>query len=210
MAWTCGSTTELSIGLVHAAVVGAALLPLAALGVGAATQGLGADPIEHITHVTGEWALRLLLASLAITPLRRFGALRGLAPYRRSLGLLGFTYATLHLLTYVGLDQGFAWPLLAEDVLERRYITAGLGAWLCLLPLAITSTRASIKRLGRRWVALHRLAYPAGVLAVIHYVWLVKADLLAPLLHASLLALLLGARIAARRRTAVASGSGGP
>ena len=180
--------------LVHTGVVVAGLLPLLALGFAALTSGLGADPIERVTHVTGEWALRMLLASLAVTPLRRHGGLRRLAPYRRTLGLLAFTYATLHLLTYVGLDQTFDLPLLVEDVLERRYVTAGFAAWLCLLPLALTSTRASIKRLGKRWVSLHRLAYAAGVLAVVHYLWLVKADLLAPLVHGAVLALLFAAR----------------
>jgi sulfoxide reductase heme-binding subunit YedZ len=186
--------------LLHAGVVLAGLLPLLALGFDALTSGLGADPIERVTHVTGEWGLRLLLASLAVTPLRRLGGFAGLAPFRRTLGLLAFSYATLHMLTYVALDQSFDLPLLLEDVLERRYVTAGFAAWLCLLPLALTSTRASIKRLGRRWVTLHRLAYVAGVLAVVHFLWLVKADLLAPILHAAVLALLLAARFWKPRR----------
>ena len=171
------------------------LLPLLALLVGALGPGLGAEPIERITHVTGEWALRFLLLSLAVTPLRRLAKLAWLAPYRRTLGLLAFGYATLHLLTYVGLDQTFAWGLLLEDVLERRYVTAGFAAWLCMLPLALTSTRRSMKRLGQRWVSLHRLAYLAGVLAVVHFLWLVKADLLSPILHASVLAVLLASRL---------------
>ena len=126
-----------------------------------------------------------------------------LAPYRRSFGLLAFAYASLHLLTYAVLDQELDLPLLLEDVLERRYVTAGFAAWLCMLPLAITSTRRWIRRLGARWVRLHRLAYVAGVLAVVHYLWLVKADLLPPLLYGLVLALLLAARwLPARARQA--------
>lgn len=191
--------------LVHTAVVIAGLLPLIALCVGALGPGLGADPVERITHVTGEWALRMLLLSLAITPLRRLSNLAVLAPYRRSFGLLAFAYATLHLLTYVGLDQSFAWGLLLEDVLERRYVTAGFAAWLCMLPLALTSTRRAMKRLGRRWLLLHRLAYLAGILAIAHFLWLVKADLLPPVVYGTLLALLLGSRFLRRAPAPIAS-----
>ena len=181
--------------MIHAGGVFVGCLPLAALALGALTSGLGADPIERVTHVTGEWALRMLLASLAVTPLRRLTGIAALAPYRRSFGLLAASYATLHLLTYVALDQSFELPLLVEDVLKRRYITAGFAAWLCLVPLALTSSRASIKRLGKRWQKLHRLAYAAGGAAILHYLWLVKADLLAPILYGLVLALLLGERL---------------
>jgi sulfoxide reductase heme-binding subunit YedZ len=177
-------------------VVATALLPLANLALRAATDHLGADPVEDITHTTGDWALRLLLASLAITPLRRLLGLPALAPLRRSLGLLAFLYATLHALTYVGLDQGFHWEFLVEDVLERRYVTAGFAAWLCLLPLAATSTRRSMRRLGgARWTKLHRLIHVAAPLACVHYFWLVKTDLLPPLVYAAVLALLWLARL---------------
>ena len=195
-------TPALRRRLLHSVVIFAALLPLFWLGVAALRGGLGANPIETISHTTGEWSLRLLLLTLAVTPARRLLSLRWLAPLRRTLGLLTFLYATLHMLAYVGLDQLFDWNSLAEDVLERRYVTAGLAAWLCLLPLASTSTRASMRRLGRRWVKLHRLVYVAAVAAIVHYVWLVKADLVPPLAHAALLALLLGLRVR-RKRTAV-------
>lgn len=182
------------------------LLPLALLIVRAATGGLGANPIETVTHVTGESGLRLLLTSLAVTPARRFFGWSWAAPLRRTLGLLAFLYVALHALTYVVLDHFFAWDLLLEDVLERRFVTAGFAGFLCLLPLAITSTRAMKKRLGRSWQRLHRLAYVAGVAGVIHYLWLVKADLAAPLAYAAVLAVLLGARgwqrIAERRGAA--------
>jgi len=161
-----------------------------------------ANPIEEITHVTGEWTLRLLLLSLAVTPARRFFGLAALAPLRRTFGLAAFGYATLHMLTYVGLDQAFAWRYLLEDVSERRFVTAGFAAWVCLVPLALTSTRRAQKRLGRRWQRLHRLAYVAAALGIVHYLWLVKADLLPPLAHAAVLAALLAARVRRRPRAA--------
>jgi len=192
--------------LAHAALIALALVPFAGLALGAARGGLGANPVETITHVTGGWALRLLLASLAVTPLRRLDArLAVLAPFRRTLGLLAFAYALCHAATFFALDLGFAFGLLAEEIAERPYVTLGFGALLALAPLAITSTRAWQRRLGRRWVALHRLVYLAAALAVAHFLWLVKKDLREPLLYAAVLAVLLGARaFAARRRHASA------
>lgn len=175
-------------------------LPGLVLAARAAGDALGANPIEAITHVTGEWALRLLLLTLAVTPLRRLFGWAWLAPLRRTFGLFAFGYAALHGLTYVALDQGFDWPLLVEDVLDRRYITAGAFGLLCMVPLAFTSTRAMMRRLGRRWITLHRLTYVAAIAGVVHYLWLVKADLLPPLVHAAILALLLGYRFAVARK----------
>ena len=180
--------------LLQAAVILAAATPLLALAWRGASAGLGANPIEEVTHTTGDWSLRLLLATLAVTPLRRLGGWPALAPLRRTLGLAAFGYVCLHLLTYVVLDQFFDWNAIVEDVLERRYITAGFAGFLCLLPLAITSTRSWQRRLGRRWVKLHRLVYVAAGLGVAHYLWLVKSDLRGPLVHAGVLALLLGGR----------------
>lgn len=174
-------------------LVGAA--PAARLLLDGLTGQLGANPIETLTHTTGDWAIRLLLASLAVTPLRKVFGWTFLAPHRRTLGLFAFFYACMHLLTYVVLDQFFDWSAIAEDVLERPYITAGFTGFLCLVPLAVTSTRAWMRRLGRRWVALHRLVYAASVAVVIHYLWLTKADLLVPLVHAAILTLLLGVRL---------------
>jgi sulfoxide reductase heme-binding subunit YedZ len=180
---------------VQTAAIALGLLPLVALGVRALRDGLGANPIEELTHRTGEATLQLLLATLAVTPLRRWLGLAWLAPLRRTLGLLAFGYATLHLCVYITLDRYFEWNTIAEDVGERPYITIGFLGFLCLLPLALTSTRASMRRLGRRWVALHRLAYVAAIAGVIHFLWLVKADHREPLIYASLLALLLLVRL---------------
>ena len=153
-------------------------------------------------HATGAWSLRLLLLTLAVTPARRLLGWRRIAPLRRTLGLMAFAMVTLHGLAYVGLDQVFDWDALLEDVRERRYVTAGFAGFLCLLPLAVTSTARMMKRLGRRWTQLHRLAYVAAVCGVVHYLWLVKADLRTPLVYAGILALLLGVRLWIHGRTA--------
>jgi methionine sulfoxide reductase heme-binding subunit len=165
-------------------------------------RGLGANPIERVLHHTGWWALILLLVALAVTPLRRITGLNQLARLRRPLGLFAFFYATLHLAIYVGLDQFFAWAFIMEDLLERPFITVGFLAWLLLLPLALTSNRASIIRLGRRWVLLHKLVYLAAPLAVIHYFWRVRADTRAPLLFAATLVVLMALRIPWTRKPA--------
>ncbi len=174
------------------------LLPAAALIIAALTDDLGANPIERVTHVTGDWTLRFLLSSLAVTPLRRLFGWSWVAPLRRTLGLTAFGYACSHFLTYLVLDHFFDWRSIVEDVLERRYVTAGFSGFLCLVLLAATSTRAMMQRLGRRWASLHRLAYLAAVLGVIHFLWLAKADLREPLVYAAVLTLLLGLRLGFR------------
>ena len=188
----------LSPRTVQVVAISAAAFPGLALAVRAGTDGLGANPIEEITHVTGEWTLRLLLVSLAVTPARRWLGWRWAAPLRRTFGLAAFTYACLHFATYVGLDQFFNFDAIVEDVLDRRYITAGFAGFLCMLPLAFTSTRRSMRRLGRRWARLHRLAYVAGVCGVVHYAWLVKADLAGPAAYGAVLTLLLLLRLPGR------------
>lgn len=186
----------MSARLVQRAVVVAAALPALELAVRAWRGALGAEPVETLTHASGAWALRLLLASLAVTPLRRALGVPALAPLRRTLGLAAFSYACLHVAVYLVLDWGFDWGAIAEDVAERPYVTAGAAAFACLVPLAATSTRAAIRRLGRaRWLRLHRLAYAAAALAVTHFLWLVKADLREPLVYAGILAVLLAARL---------------
>jgi len=186
-------------------VIAAALVPLVLLGVSAWRDELGADPIKRVTHVTGLWTLRLLLATLAVTPLRRISGFGQLAPYRRTLGLLAFTYCTLHLLTYGVLDLWGEWGTLLEDIAKRPYVTVGFTGFLCLLPLAVTSTRAWIRRLGKRWVQLHRLVYVAAVAGCLHFLWLVKKDLREPLIYSAILAALFAARVVLRLRPGAAA-----
>jgi sulfoxide reductase heme-binding subunit YedZ len=159
---------------------------------------LGANPIETLTHATGDWTLRFLLITLAISPLRRITRQYWLIEYRRMLGLFAFFYGTLHLMTYVWLDKFFAVHEMLADIAKRRFITAGMTAFVLMVPLALTSTRWSIRKLGgKRWQALHRLIYFSAAAGVIHYIWLVKADLRKPLEYAALLAVLLLYRILA-------------
>jgi sulfoxide reductase heme-binding subunit YedZ len=171
------------------------LAPAGWLAFDAATGRLGANPIETVLLRTGWWTLVLLLASLAITPLRRLSGRGRLVRFRRLVGLFAFAYGTTHLLGYVVLDQWFAWPYIVEDIAERPFILAGFAAWCLLLPLAVTSTRGWIRRLGRAWGRLHRLVYVAAGLGVLHFYWKVKADTREPLVFAAILALLLAARV---------------
>lgn len=173
----------------------AGLVPLALLAAAAFTGGLGAEPIEEVTHRTGFATLLILMLTLAVSPVRRWTRWNWLAPARRTLGLCAFLYVCLHLSIYL-VDQGFTWSYIAEDVLERTYITAGFAAFLLLVPLALTSTRASIRRLGKRWQKLHRLVYLAAGLGVLHFLWLVKKDLRDPLTFAAVFAALMLARLA--------------
>lgn len=161
-------------------------------------DGLGANPIEAIIRFLGDWALRLLLLTLAATPLRLLTGWTWPVRLRRLLGLFSFFYAVLHLLAYTVLDQFFAWAAIWEDIVERPFITTGMLAWLLLLPLALSSNQASMRRMGRRWKQLHRLIYPAAVLAVIHFTLMVKADLREPLLYGAILTGLLGLRLIRR------------
>lgn len=177
-----------------------ALVPLGRLVAGVVTDRLGANPIEVITRATGEWTLILLLVTLTITPLRRLTGMNWLLRLRRMLGLTAFFYGCLHLVTYLWLDQFFDMAAIVTDIVKRPFITAGFVAFLLLVPLAITSTDAMVRRMGgRRWLALHRLAYIATAIGVVHYWWLVKADVREPLFYAVILALLLAVRLAWRR-----------
>lgn len=171
------------------------LLPLGRLvGLGA-TGGLGANPIEFITHSTGTWALVGLLLTLSVTPLRRLTGRTELIRYRRMLGLFAFFYACLHFVTYIWLDQFFDLAGIGKDIVKRPFITVGFAAFVMLVALAATSTHAMMRRLGRRWQQLHRLIYPAALLGVVHYWWLVKKDVTQPLLFGAVLALLLVLRL---------------
>lgn len=171
----------------------------------------GANPVEEVLHTMGKTGLNILLITLAVTPLRKLTKQNWLVRLRRMLGLFSFFYLMLHLLAYAALDLGFDFALLAEDVLERPYITVGMLALLLMLPLAVTSTRGWQRRLGRNWTRLHKLVYASAILGVIHFWWQVKLDTREPLIYAAILAVLLGYRIidagrrARKRRAAAAS-----
>jgi sulfoxide reductase heme-binding subunit YedZ len=175
----------------------ACLIPLALLGWKAYNHALGANPIEVITHATGDWTLRSLLITLAITPIRKLTGQLWLIRYRRMFGLFAFFYGTLHFLTYVWLDKFFDLHEMLHDIAKRKFITVGFTGFVLLIPLALTSTKGWIRRLGgKRWQALHRLIYFSAIAGVIHYWWLVKADIHLPLEYAAVLTMLLGYRIA--------------
>ncbi|MGD2083248.1 MAG: protein-methionine-sulfoxide reductase heme-binding subunit MsrQ [Chromatiales bacterium] len=180
---------------VRVAVLLACLVPLALLVRDGFTDGLGPNPVEAVTHRTGDWALRLLLATLAVSPLGRLTGWAGLDRLRRMLGLLAFTYAALHVLVWVGLDQRWSLSGMGEALVERPYIALGLAAFVLMLPLAVTSTRGWRRRLGAGWRRLHRLVFPAAGAAVLHFLWLVRADYQEPAAYAAVLVLLLAARV---------------
>jgi sulfoxide reductase heme-binding subunit YedZ len=186
------------------------LAPLGWLGWRAGHQNLTANPIEYITHFTGDWTIRMLVATLAVTPLRKLLDVPGLIRYRRMIGLFAFFYGCLHFTTYVWLDKFFDPGEMARDVLKRPFITAGFTAFAAMVPLAVTSTAGWIRRLGgRRWQALHRLVYASAVAGVVHYYWLVKSDIRLPLLYGSLVALLLGWRAVRALRSRASSAPAG-
>ena len=186
------------------------LVPVGLVGWRALHGDLTANPIEFITHATGDWTLRFLLITLAITPLRMLLRLPELTRFRRMLGLFAFFYACLHFSTWLVLDKFFDMSEIWKDVLKRRFITVGFAAFLPLIPLALTSTAGWIRRLGgKRWQALHRLIYLSAALGVIHYYWLVKSAVIRPLTYAAILAVLLLYRLIAwlanrRRRAPIA------
>ena len=184
-AWISAKTTKVAVFLL-------ALVPLAWL----ATHRLGPNPIETITHTTGDWTLRFLVFTLAVTPLRKLLGLPELIRYRRMLGLFAFFYGTLHFMTYLWLDKFFDGAEIIKDVAKRPFITAGFTGFVLLIPLALTSTAASIRRLGgKRWRMLHRLVYVSAGAGAVHYYWLVKSDIRRPLAYFALMAILLLWRI---------------
>jgi sulfoxide reductase heme-binding subunit YedZ len=172
------------------------LAPLGWLAWRAWRQELTANPIEYITHFTGDWTQRFVIATLAVTPLRKRLGLAGLIRYRRTIGLFAFFYGSLHFLTYIWLDNFFDIHEIVKDVAKRPFITAGFTAFVLMVPLAVTSTAGWIRRLGgRRWERLHRLIYVTAIAAVAHYYWLVKSDIRLPVFYGTLVALLLAYRL---------------
>ena len=186
------------IVLLKVAVFLACLGPLAHLGWKAYTDNLGANPIEVVTRATGDWILRFLLITLTITPLRKLSGQPWLIRFRRMLGLFAFFYACLHFTTYIWLDQFFDWAAMLKDVGKRPFITAGFTGFVLMIPLALTSTSWAIRRMGgKNWTRLHSLIYASGIAGVVHYLWLVKADITLPVIYASILGVLLLYRVAA-------------
>jgi sulfoxide reductase heme-binding subunit YedZ len=172
------------------------LAPLAWLAWRAWQRNLTANPIEYITRFTGGWTLRFVVATLAVTPLRKRLDLAGLIRYRRMIGLFAFFYGSLHFLTYIWLDKFFDIREMVKDVAKRPFITAGFTAYVLMAPLAVTSTAGWIRRLGgRRWQRLHRLIYVTAIAAVVHFYWLVKSDIRLPVFYGTLVALLLAYRL---------------
>jgi len=174
------------------------LLPVVILAWQLYADQLGANPIDEVADATGEWTLRFLLVTLMATPLKRLFGWSWTIRVRRMLGLFAFFYASLHLSTYLWLDQFFDWGEIWLDILDRPFITVGMLAFVLLLPLALTSNNAMVRRLGRNWKRLHRLAYVIPLLGVLHFWWLVKADVLEPLVYGAVLVLLLGFRVRVR------------
>jgi sulfoxide reductase heme-binding subunit YedZ len=192
----------------------AALVPVGRLAIGALAfpEWLGANPAEFITRSTGDWTLRFLLATLAVTPLRKMFGWHPLASFRRMLGLYAFFYGVVHVSSYVAFDHVFDVMEILKDIVKRPFITVGFTALVLMIPLAITSTDRMVQRLGaRRWLALHRLVYVIAPLGVLHFWWMVKRDVTEPAIYAAILAPLLGYRVWAhlkdrRRRTRPARG----
>jgi sulfoxide reductase heme-binding subunit YedZ len=183
------------VSLLKPPIFAAALIPAAALVYGFYTENLTANPGDYITDQTGTWALAFLTMTLAVTPVRRLTGWNELVRLRRMLGLFAFFYAVLHMLTWVVFLHFFTVSFMIEDVVKRPFITVGMATFLILLSLALTSNRFAVRKLGRRWQKLHRFVYAAGVGAVVHFWWLVKADITKPRRWAIALGLLLLVRV---------------
>ena len=178
------------------------LAPFGWLVVRALTGRLGINPVEDLELTTGIWALRFLVATLLVTPVRRLSGWNRIVQYRRMLGLFTFFYASVHFAIYIGVDQFFAFGFIVKDVAKRPFITMGFTAFVLMIPLAVTSTKGWIRRLGRRWPVLHRLIYVSGVCAAIHYLWKVKVMIGSPVYYATVIGLLLAFRLVWQLRTA--------
>jgi methionine sulfoxide reductase heme-binding subunit len=179
------------------------MVPFIILVIGAINDDLGTNPVETLTHETGLWALRFLMITLAVTPLRRLTKQHWLIKLRRMLGLFVFFYATLHVITYLWLDQFFDWAEILKDIPKRPFITIGFVSYMLLLPLALTSSNAMQRRLKKRWVTLHQLVYVIPVLVVVHFIWSLKADYSEPLLYLTIFVMLLMMRLFYNRKKAL-------
>jgi sulfoxide reductase heme-binding subunit YedZ len=179
------------------------LIPFASLVWGAFNDELGTNPVETLSHETGEWTLRFLLITLCITPLRKITKVLWLIKLRRMIGLYAFFYAFLHFITYIWLDQYFDWAEILIDIPKRPFITVGFAAFMLLIPLALTSTNKMMQRLKKNWQRLHQLVYVIAMLGVLHFLWVVKADTLEPLVYTSILLVLFLFRAIDQRRKVV-------
>lgn len=180
------------------------LTPFGWLVIRALTGRLGINPVEDLELTTGIWALRFLVATLLVTPVRRLSGWNRIVQYRRMLGLFTFFYASVHFAIYIAVDQYFAFGFIVKDVAKRPFITMGFTAFVLMIPLAVTSTKGWIRRLGRRWQVLHRLIYVSGVCAAIHYLWKVKVMIGSPVYYATGIGLLLAFRLIWQLRSAKA------
>ena len=156
---------------------------------------LGPEPVKEITHVTGNWTLRFIIITLAMTPLQKFTKLNFWISYRRMFGLFVFFYASAHMMTYIGIDYRFDWSSIGDDIVKKKFIFAGFLAWLLLVPLALTSSKRMIKLLRDRWKKLHKLIYIISLLGIIHYLWLVKVVTVEPLIYLIIIVILLTLRV---------------
>jgi len=171
------------------------LVPFLLLVLSAINNNLGANPVETLTHETGQWALRFLLITLCITPLRRLTRISWIIKLRRMTGLYTFFYAALHFTTYIWLDQFFDWVEIVIDIPKRPFITIGFVSFLLLIPLAVTSSNTMQRRLKKRWIVIHKLVYVVPVLVIVHFSWSLKAGFLEPIIYAALLTALLMIRV---------------
>lgn len=178
------------------------LVPVLWLATRALTGRLGINPVEDLELTTGIWAFRLLIITLAVTPARRISGWNRLIQYRRMFGLFTFFYVCLHFTIYIVIDQSFAWDFIVKDVVKRPFITMGFTAFVLMIPLALTSTKGWIRRLGRRWQTLHRLIYISGICAAVHYLWKVKVMIGSPVYYAAIVGVLLGFRVLWQVRSA--------
>ncbi len=194
-------TPERIVTIAKPFVFAACLIPFVLLARKVFNEDLGPNPVETLNRYTGDWTLRFLLITLAVTPLRQMTGWAYLVRFRRMLGLFAFFYVCLHFLSWIWIDKVFDWDEIVKDVIKRPFITLGFTCFVLLIPLAATSTNAMVRRLGgRRWRRLHKLVYAIGIGGVVHYLWLVKSDIREPLLYGAILAFLLGYRVWTYRR----------
>jgi sulfoxide reductase heme-binding subunit YedZ len=198
-----GIQRRFRVSWTKAGVFVVALIPLAWIARSFFHDKLGANPIRELEIQTGLWTLRFLAITLSITPARRALGWNGLQKYRRMLGLFTFFYATVHLSMWSFVDWFFAWGDMWQEIVKHKYILIGMLTWLILLPLAITSTKGWVRRLGKRWARLHRLVYVAAITGTIHYLWAVKKDTFFPLVYLAVFALLVAFRVISARRKSI-------